>query len=412
MRDLPAHPDILIIGAGAAGIAAGRQLAAAGASFVIIEARSRAGGRAWTQMAGGYPLDMGCGWFHSAEHNPIALAAMRAGIDIDRSLPPWQKDAWVGNFPLPEQRAYRRAWAQLYERLGEAARDGVDGVASECLEPGNRWNGLLDAGSSFVNGVELEGLSRIDYDRYHDSGVNWRAPIGMGASLVTLAAGLPVKFDCIAQRVDHCGARVRVATGHGDVSARAVIVTLSTNLLARGAVQFTPSLPDKTQAAARLPLGLADKLFLAVQDARDLPGDGRLYGQREHAAMASYHLRPFGRPLIEAYFGGKFAHELEAGGVAAFADYAIADIAGALGHDMARRLSLVAGSTWGRDAFALGSYSHALPGFSDARAVLAAPVNERIFFAGEATSKHDFSTAHGAWRSGERAAAEALASCV
>ncbi len=408
MKSIPANPDILVIGAGAAGLAAARCLARANASFAVLEARSRPGGRAWTLNAGGYPLDLGCGWFHSAESNPLAAEAARLGFEIDRAPPPWQKDADVRGFPLADQREYRRAWGAFYGRLEGAAQSDADGPASDYLEPACRWNPMLDAGSTFINGVELGGLSVIDYGRYGDSGINWRAPAGLGALIAALGDGMPVVYDCPAARVDRSGTVLRVETAKGRFTARAVIVTIPTNCIAGETLRFTPPLPEKTQAAARLPLGLADKLFLAIDDSRDFPIDGRLYGARDSAAMAGYHLRPFGRPLIEAYFGGKFARELEAGGAGAFADHAVNDLAGVLGNAVRKRLKPVACSAWALDPCALGSYSHALPGYSDERATLAAPVEDRIFFAGEAVSKHDFSTAHGAYRTGEAAAGAAL----
>ena len=401
--------DILVIGAGAAGIATGRRLAATGASFAIIEARARSGGRAWTCVEGGTPLDLGCGWLHSAETNPLVGVATEAGFAIDRSPPPWQKDFDPRDFTIGEQRDYRRAWARFYARLEEAAAEGRDRPASELLEPGCRWNPLIDAGSTYVNGVELDRLSVIDFDRYEDSGINWRTPAGMGAMIAAAGAGLPVVHDCAATLIDHSGKTLRVETTRGVIVARKVIVTIPTNLVAREAVRFTPALPEKLQAAARLPLGLADKLFLSVERAEDLPVDGRLYGTKDRVGIGSYHMRPFGRPLIEGYFGGAFARELEKGGPRDFADYAIGEIAGVLGADMRKRLKLLACSVWAGDPFATGSYSHALPGHSDERAVLAAPVDGRLFFAGEAVSKHDFSTAHGAWRSGIAAAEAALA---
>ncbi len=408
MVDIPDNPDILVIGAGAAGLAAARRLAQVHASFAVIEARARPGGRAWTAVVGGYPLDLGCGWLHSAQTNPLADEAARKKFEIDRSLPPWRKDADARGFPMKDQRDYRRAWARLHARMEDAAKARVDRPARDLLEPGNRWNPMLDAGSTYVNGVELEKLSVIDFGRYEDSGVNWRVPAGLGALVAALGEGLPLACNCAATRIDHSGKRLRVDTTQGGFTARAVIVAIPTNLIAGEALRFSPSLPDKLQAASRLPLGLADKLFLAIDDARGLPVDGRLYGAKDRAAMGSYHLRPFGRPLIEGYFGGAFARGLEAGGARAFADYAIDDIAGVLGNDMRKHLSLVTCSSWARDPFALGSYSHALPGYSDERATLAKPVEERIFFAGEAASKHDFSTAHGAWRTGVAAAEAAL----
>ena len=124
--------------------------------------------------------------------------------------------------------------------------------------------------------------------------------------------------------------------------------------------------------------------------------------------IGTYHLRPFGQPCIDGFFGGRFARQLEEAGDGAIAAQAIDEIAGFLGNDFRRRLKPLAESRWAHDPWARGSYSHALPGHAGDRAALAAPVDERLFFAGEATSPNFFSTAHGARDSGERAAREVL----
>jgi monoamine oxidase len=408
MGSNPSEVDIVIVGAGAAGLAAGRALRAAGASFVIVEARARAGGRGWTRVVEGFPLDLGCGWLHSAETNPFADLAADMGVDLDRSPAPWQRPAYAGNFPMREQADYRAAWAAFYDRLEAAAEAVPDRPAETCLEPGGRWNAMLNAGSTSINGVELSGLSVVDFGRYRDSGVNWRAPIGFGALMERMGEALPVQFNCAASTIDHAGARLRVETSAGPIACRAAIVTVSTNIIAQGGIRFRPDLPDKAHAAAQLPLGLADKLFLAVDGAEELPAETRLYATRDRTAMASYHWRPFGRPLVEGYFGGAFARELEHAGEAAFADFAIGEIASALGSLWRGRLRAVACSRWALDPWARGSYSHAQVGASDQRAALAAPIDGRLFFAGEACSRHDFSTAHGAFRTGVAAAQAAL----
>jgi monoamine oxidase len=126
--------------------------------------------------------------------------------------------------------------------------------------------------------------------------------------------------------------------------------------------------------------------------------------------MGTYHIRPFGQPCIEGFFGGRFAQSLEDAGEGAIAAASIDEIVSFLGNDFRRKLKPLAESRWAHDPFARGSYSHALPGHAGDRAVLAAPVDGRLFFAGEATSPGFFSTAHGARDSGERAAGEVLAS--
>jgi len=119
-------------------------------------------------------------------------------------------------------------------------------------------------------------------------------------------------------------------------------------------------------------------------------------------------LRPFGRPMIECYFGGALAAELELGGAAAFFDFARAELVGLYGGEFARRIAPLALHGWSADPFARGAYSYALPGRADDRATLAAPIDGRLFFAGEACSREDFSTAHGAYLTGIAAAEEAI----
>jgi monoamine oxidase len=201
---------------------------------------------------------------------------------------------------------------------------------------------------------------------------------------------------------------VRIETSRGTLSAGKAIVTVPTDLIADESIRFLPALPAKVDAARGLPLGLADKVMLALDEPDTLPKDGNLRGATMRTAMGAYHLRPFGQPCIEGFFGGRFAQALEDAGPGALAAQAIDEIVALLGADFRRKLSPLAESRWAHDPFARGSYSHALPGHAGARAVLAAPVDGRLFFAGEATSPNFFSTAHGARDSGERAAGELL----
>jgi monoamine oxidase len=134
-----------------------------------------------------------------------------------------------------------------------------------------------------------------------------------------------------------------------------------------------------------------------------------LFCRTDRAGTGAYHLRPFGRPQIEAYFGGRLAWELEAEGEDAFFAFSVSELKDALGLDFARRVQPIGLHCWGRDPFARGSYSYALPGAADCRAALAAPLDDRLFFAGEACSQSDFSTAHGAFATGVAAAEQVIA---
>ena len=185
-----------------------------------------------------------------------------------------------------------------------------------------------------------------------------------------------------------------------------MIVATPPGVIANESLRFAPALPDKHDAAHALPLGVADKVFLALDNPEDLPRDTRLFGATDRTETGSYTLRAFGRPVIEGYFGGDFARTLEAED--AFVPFAIEQIADALGNDIRKRLSGIAASAWARDPYSLGSYSYGRQDAQALRARLATPVDERIFFAGEHTSERDFSTAHGAYRTGVHAAEAAI----
>ena len=142
--------------------------------------------------------------------------------------------------------------------------------------------------------------------------------------------------------------------------------------------------------------------------AEEFEPNSRLFGAKDTSKTAAYHIRPFGRAQIEAFFGGDNARALEAAGEGAFFDFAVGELTGLLGSAFAKRLKPIRIHRWGADPFARGAYSYALPGKADCRAALAAPVDERLFFAGEACSKHDYSTAHGAYLTGVAAAEQVL----
>ena len=411
MSSLPSSIDIAIIGAGAAVLGAAHALQRRSVSCIVLEARDRIGGRAHTIMASpDVTFDLGCGWLHSADRNAFVAIAEQLSFAIDKSRPPWRDQAYEAAFPREEREEFIGALEAFFTRTAEAAARGHDAPASDYLEPGNRWNGMIDAICTYLNGCELEQMSLLDFEAYADTEVNWRIRRGYGALVAAYGAGLPIALNCNVTLIDHGDMRIRLTTSQGTLTADKVIVTVPTNLIADEAIRFNPRLPAKVEAAAGLPLGLDNKVTLALDGWEHLPKDSGMRGRSHTARVGSFQLRPFGQPCIEGFYGGSFAREIEAAGAGALAAQAIDDVVALLGHDIRKSLKPLAESRWGADPFARGAYSHALPGHAGKRAVLAAPVDDRLFFAGEATPPDFFSTAHGARDSGERAAREALAS--
>jgi monoamine oxidase len=399
--------EVVIIGGGAAGVAAGCRLHDAGVDGLIVEARHRLGGRAFTETHAGFPIDLGCGWLHSADKNEWTTIAKAQGREIDQTPPPWARSSL--GFKPGEQHDYRDAFDEFEARVSKLARADKDTALSVALEPGGRWNGLIGAVVTFISGGEAAQVSALDYENYAHTDVNWRVVEGYGATIARHGNGVPVAFDVAVRRIDHRGKRLKIETAKGVITADRVIVTLPTTVLAGMEDLFVPALPEKIEAARHLPLGLDDKLFIALDRPEEFEKDSRLFGAKNDSKTAAYHIRPFGRPMIEGFFGGANARELEAAGEGAFFDFAVSELCGILGNDFGKRLKPIHIHTWAADPFARGAYSYAVPGKADCRAVLAAPVDNRLFFAGEACSTHDYSTAHGAYRTGIAAAAQVLA---
>lgn len=403
-----ADKEVVIIGAGAAGIAAARRLQAIrpDLSILLLEAGDRLGGRAWTvgpPSAADVGLDLGCGWLHGARGNAWTEIAGDVGLTVDRTPAPWNGGRRLERDDA-DIRASQEAVSAYFERL--ESHEGDDTDMAGALEPGNPWNGQIRAIGTYITGAELERSSVVDYNRYDPgAGPDWRVREGYGTLISRYGGPVPARLGVEVRRIDHRHAgRIGIETNKGMLSARAVLVTVSTNVLSAEKIVFEPPLPEKIEAAARLPLGLADKLFLRLANPEVLPADTHMLGSTHRGATGTYQLRPFGAPVVEAYFAGDLAHDLEREGKEAAFGFAADELAAHFGTAIRKELSVAAISAWAAAPHIGGSYSYAEPGASDLRGVLAAPHDGRIFFAGEACSRSRYSTAHGAYETGVAAA--------
>ncbi len=402
--------DVVIIGGGAAGIAAARRLAASGLTTLLLEASQRIGGRACTVNVAGLALDLGCGWLHSADRNPWVGIAEVSGFAVDRRRPAWGQQYRDLGFSRAEQDAADDAFGAWRDRL--VAAPPQSDCAGDALEPGGAWNAYLQAMSGYISGAALERISVADYLAYDkaSTGHNWRLPAGYGTLIAaSLPATVAVRLATPVEAIDLAAAGVTIATRAGTITARSAIITVSTDVLVGGAIRLPTALDDWRHAAACLPLGRNEKLFLEIVGSSPFAPETHLLGDPRDARTGSYYIRPLGRPVIEGFFGADGAQILaESGLVAGFA-YAMDQLAALFGSDVRRMLRPLAASNWSQMENVRGAYSYALPGRPAARDALARPFDQQLFFAGEATHRHDFSTAHGAYQSGTRAAEEVIA---
>jgi monoamine oxidase len=385
-------------------------LAASGLTTLVLEALPRLGGRAWTEVIDGMPLDLGCGWLHSADRNPWVDIAEAAGLPVDRRLAAWGNQYRNLGFPLAEREAARESFAEWSERVSTAPP--ASDIAAEALEPGNRWTPYLQALSGFISGVELEQISAKDYAAYDEASTdnNWRLPGGYGALVAgSFPAGTSLQLNTAVEAVALDGQRVTLKTSAGTVRARVVIFAVSSNAIAGDLIAWPAALDPWRAAAHDVPLGNNEKLFFEIVGDSPFEPETHIIGDPHDAATGSYYIRPFGMPVIECFLGGAGARAMAKDGAEASFERAIEQIASLFGASVRKSLKPLIASNWAGTPSIGGGYSHALPGRAASRAKLAQPYDNRLFFAGEATHAFDFSTAHGAYETGVRAAEEALA---
>ena len=423
---MTANPDtdVIVIGAGLAGLGAATALRARGLRCVVLEAANRIGGRAWTaypESLGGVWFDMGAVWLHDAARNPLVPLARAAGETLLRSDELRQERTFVGSrlATAAELADYEGASAR-FEAAADtllAAHADVPLSAVTRSLPDDPWAPTIEAWEGpVICTVDADRFSARDWRRNALSGFNLVPQGGVGAFVArNLGAGLDIRLDTpvLGVRWNGPGGQISVDTPAGTLTARAGIVTVSTGVLAAGTIAFDPPLPpsvaDSVQA---LPMGLAIKVALRATgpDRLDLPPHTSVDRQvaRSGETFVPFQCWPFGRDYVQGWIGGGIAWDLARAGEAAVVDHALAQLRAVFGSRVDR---LFAGggrlvTHWDADPFVQGAYCYAVPGQASARDRLAEPVGDgHLLFAGEACNVPYAGTVAGAWISGQSAAA-------
>ncbi len=416
--------DVVVVGAGVAGLAAATTLKEAGKATLVLEASGRIGGRAWTvhpEALGGAWFDMGAIWLHAAERNPLAAIARQAGETLLRADEMRQERTFIGTRPVDPaeladcEAAWTRFAAKADELLAPGLPDPPLAAVAEAL-PDDSWALTVEAWEGpVICAADAADFSLADWRANALTGSNLVPDGGIGAFVTRrLGAGLDIRRNAPVRRIAW-DRGVRVETDAGAVRAERCIVTVSTGVLAAGAIAFAPKLPAVVEEClAALPMGLAMKIVLRAQgpDRLDLPRhclvDHRV--ERGAAPMMIFQCWPFGRDYVQGWIGGGPAWALARAGDQAAADFARAELRRLFGGRVDRLFGPASVLThWEADPWVRGAYAYARPGGAAARARLAEPLaGGRLIFAGEACHEGLAGTLGGAWESGERAARLAM----
>jgi monoamine oxidase len=412
LGDELADVPVAIVGAGAAGIAAARRLSAAKVRFAMVEAAGRIGGRCVTDTAAfGTPFDRGAHWVHRLDDNPLLTAAGDSGLDIYPAprlqklrVPP--RRARAG-----ETEAFLAALVRASHAIVDAGRRRGDIAAAAALPDDlGEWRDTVEfVLGPYSVGKPLSQVSATDFASAPERSTDAFCRDGYGTLLARLGAGVPVHLSAPARKLDW-GGTLLIDTPKGTIRARTAIVTVSTAVLARGGIAFSPELPKShADAVSRLSLGQQEQIgFELAGNPLDLDPDDMVFEKSRGPRTAALLGNIGGSELSMLTVGGDFARELTRAGEAAMTDFAVEWLTATFGANAKGLVKRSAATRWGEDALTGGAFSVAAPGHAAARRALMSPLRDRVWFAGEAAHETLWGTVNGAWESGVRAADAAM----
>jgi monoamine oxidase len=407
--------DVIIVGAGSAGMAAAKELARLGLACSLIEGSHRIGGRAFSrEIAPGVWFDLGCAWLVGGDSNPFATIADDLGIPLskDKSSVFEQQNHRFQRNRLPltpsERDACLRYYADSNAAILASVKTGRDVAISDVIDVSHEFAPPFMNDIAVGWGLDVDRISTADFAN-SEGELGYQAYSGFGNLVAAWGADVAVTLNTRAEKITQTPQGVTVETSKGTINGRAVILTVSTGMLASGEIRFVPELPDwKTMAITGLPMGTENKIGLHFDtDVFGSEGRGHYSTWNDDGTAAKIDVSVMGFNKAVIFVGGRSAIALEELGPTAMQDYAVDRVADLFGNDIRKHVDHSITTAWSIDPWTRGSWACAQPGQAHQRANLARPVEDRLFFAGEATASGAQGTCHGAYESGIRAAREA-----
>jgi monoamine oxidase len=409
---VPREADIVVIGAGAAGIAAARRVVAANRKVIVVEAAGQVGGRCLTDLASfEVPFERGARWLHNPETNPMVKLARNAGLDI--AVAPVGQKIRIGrrNARAGETEEFLAAMVRANRAIDEASRAALDVPCASVLPKDlGDWASTAEflLGAS-ATGKDLRDVSVFDRARGQDRSAVVTCRQGLGTMMAKLADQLPLALSTPVSRIAWSNRDVSVETTAGKIAARTAIVTVSSNVLTSGAIKFYPDIPKRQlDAAARLSLGSYDHIAIQLPgNPLGLARDDVIIEQGNSTRTALLLANIGGSSVCSIDVAGSFGRDLSAQGEAAMMAFAMEWLTKLFGSEAMAGAKKLGATRWNASSYVLGATSAAAPGGQPSRKILTEPIGS-VFLAGEAIHETLWGTVDGAWESGERAAEAAL----
>lgn len=412
--------DVVVIGAGSAGLAATAELLKNNKSVICIEAMNRIGGRCHTDNSiFGVPYDTGAHWLHNLHsqwndnyYNQIAQYGKDNGFKIYDDY--YEDDIiYDGRKIIYNQKKIWDLYSKIKKIKSKAKEDRpfIDFIPDNLKQ--DKW---FDTVAKIITTRDFDNFSPYDGNKNWQSGGDGDGFVkgGYGALLAHYRKGVPVKLNTIATKINWSGKGVKVETNNGTIDAKACIVTVSTGVLNSSKIKFTPELPAKKYEAFD---GISMNSYHRIAIEHDpkffslygINADNYLYmkvdseNSNSEPEAVNGLLRVFGKNVSYFNTKGRFAKDLENEGQDASIDFVLNKLRSTLGSSIDKYFIKAHATEWINNPYTLGAYSGAKPGKANLRNALKEPIGKKIFFAGEATAGQ-YATVHGADRSGKRAA--------
>ena len=402
--------DVIVIGAGAAGLAATEELIRSGKKVICLEASNRIGGRALTDnQIFGEPYDLGALWLDNGDTNPFKLFGEKnSKFNLYKERSEEMYDLYSGSKKISNDGEIWKVYDGIEASIVKTRKD----ISPSEVVPyqDHRWFdtmhmiiGAWEMGKDFTD----YSCKDYNYDYEIPESAPWHCKEGFGSLVVEMFKNIPVQLNTKVNKIDWSGSGVKVSTDKGEIKANKCILTVSTGVLASGQIKFTPNLPtEKQESFSKISMGHYNRITFKFKKLfKKKAKDSYLYYRIDSQNSKSPEgfgitMKPSDSKLCMCDPGGDFGKELLKSGEEASIDFGMNELKKIFGNKIDKDLIKSHAVDWSSNPLFLGAWASAEPGAFKYREILKSSVGNRIYFAGEATAK-DWGTVAGAYDSGK-----------